>query len=891
MSKKLTLKKGLAFGTVIAFGTTLIAAAPAMAAPSLSLVPAYGSGYSSLNNYYSDDWDSSQIFVLKSNFVDEPMGKNVIYKIENAGESAIKYNVDDSVYDAAGPVWDEDGYDGDDNSDVFYIDESPDTDLTSYLALSTWDLDSDVSIKVTAFYDVNENGMLDAEEGAADVASATRTITWYTPANSKPQAALNQPAWGDTSLTTVVTFGVDGMNTEMMDGVLNEVEDYMEYGLDTQVYVNTERRAPTGSYSFLDDNATYWDSEDKLFVSEDSLGGAVQIGTYRSQVWVGDWDNDDDTGSAWSSKVVAEPKADDVDLSAVTGPNVTSSPDDGDFDYGVRAGTTSVGFEATAYLDGDEIGAGVPVTITISDDGLETGSSVTAGGKTLKAGGDDIKFSVNTNAAGVATFTVTSAKAAADDEIEVTAKVDDVDGGIATDNEYVIWEKAVVNDIVETSAIDYDYYTSRSIVKGGAYTLDYLVLDQFDEPTSTDGGKPLRVVLSDNDADNTITANKAVSDGRVSFSITDASKSVVSDYEVEARVWKDNGTSLTDMGDNWDTKIFVNEKASAGEFFDINIYGSGDGANDTGDLTASQLADSDFYDLADVYGDVEYEDFVTGSHWKNVDFGDLGNLGGDLDIGLYVADSDGNIQPGAPVTVSAPGLLIQDYEYSDQASLGTYTAPADDSAWFEIYLYSHKSGVFPVTITSGTAKITFNVAFYVDNDDVADDEVKMSMSNTPTWGKGSIDVKATITDKFGNGLSDQTVDFTKTGLGFLDETSADTDSNGIARVTLVGGTAGSTTVSAKSDDSFDAVSASSLLRWWNKTASATEGVKAGRVLVYGIAAAGDRVVVRVDGKKVAAYTTTTGRFSYVAKGIASGDKNVVVRINKKKVFADVLSVN
>ena len=57
-----------------------------------------------------------------------------------------------------------------------------------------------------------------------------------------------------------------------------------------------------------------------------------------------------------------------------------------------------------------------------------------------------------------------------------------------------------------------------------------------------------------------------------------------------------------------------------------------------------------------------------------------------------------------------------------------------------------------------------------------------------------------------------------------------------------------------------------------------------------IAAAGDRVVVRVEGKKVAAYTAS-GRFSYVVKGIASGDKDVVVRINKKKVFADVLSVN
>jgi len=357
-------------------------------------------------------------------------------------------------------------------------------------------------------------------------------------------------------------------------------------------------------------------------------------------------------------------------------------------------------------------------------------------------------------------------------------------------------------------------------------------------------------------------------------------------------LYADQNNVLVDTGLDTDTTIYVNEKAAGSEFRDIDIFGygnAGSGSTSASGLSPADLLDTDEYDVTDIYGDVTYEDLETGTEAQDYDSGDLGANGDDVYVEGYLADSDGNEQYGNTVTVSAPGLLIMDYSY-DAAAMNSFSAPSGSSGGFAFSFFSQKSGVFPVTITSGTAKMTFDVAFYVDADDVADDEAKLSMSMTPTYGKGSIDVKAKVTDKFGNGIEGETVDFSKTGLGFLDDTTADTDANGLARVTLVGGSAGSTKVTAESDDSFDAISASSNLRWWGKTASASEGVKAGRVLVNGIASAGDRVVVLVDGKKVASYTAS-GRFNYVVKGIGSGDKDVVVRINKKKVFADVLSVN
>ena len=889
MSKKLTFKKGLAFGTALAFGSTLIAAAPAMAAPSLSLVPAFGSGYSSLNNYYNDDNDASQIFVFKSNFVDEPMGKEVIYKVENASESTIMYSVQDNAEDAAGEVWDEDDYDYN-SDDVFYIAWDPNTDLTSYLALSTWDTDEDVSVKVTAFYDVNENGELDSEEGAADVASAARTLTWYTPENSKPAAALAQPAWADTSLTTAVTFGVAGMNTEMIDEVQDLVEDFMGESYDEQIDVNVERRYPSASFTSLGDAEAEWDSTDKVLYSDYGLGGAVQVATYRSQVEVYDVDNDN-TLSAWSNKTVTEPKADYVSMEVVTGANVTDDPDTGGgYDVGVRTGSKSLTFEATAELDGDEVGAGVPVFVTVSEAGLDSTTTITAGGKTLKANGDDIEFTVNTNSSGVASFTVTSSTGEVDDAIDVYAEVDDVDGGITGTGTFdVIWEDTALAGFSETSNEDWNDMPTRGIIEGGSFTLNYLVYDQFDQPTSTDDGDALRMAIVDDGADFDISKSKDVAaNGTVSFTVVDDSDGDDT-YEVDATLYADQNSTLVDTGYDWTTDIYVNEKASGSEFRDIYLDGYGDGSTDTADLTAAELADTDNYDVTEVYGDVTYEDLDTGTEVAGYDSGDLGNNGGAVYFQAYLADVDGNDQRGTTVTVSAPGLLIMEYNY-DYAAMNTLSVPTSDDGGFSVDFMSQKSGVFPVTVTSGTAKITFNVAFYVDVDDVADDEAKLTFSKTATWGKGSIDVKASVTDKFGNGIEGETVDFSKSGLGFLDETSDVTDANGIARVTLVGGTAGSTKVTAESDDSFDAISASSVLRWWSKTASASEGVKAGRVLVYGIAAAGDRVVVRVEGKKVAAYTAS-GRFSYVVKGIASGDKDVVVRINKKKVFADVLSVN
>lgn len=895
MSKKLTLKKGLAFGTALAFGSTLLAAVPAMAAPSLSLVPAYGSGYSSLNNYYNDESDASQIFVFKSNFVDEPMGKEVIYKVENASESYITFAVSYTAERAAGSVWEEDGdYDSNDD-DSFYISEDPSTDGTSYLAVSTWDTDVDVTIKVTAFYDVNENGSLDSEEGAADVASAVRTLTWYTPENSKPIATLDQPSWGDTDLYTAVTFGVTGMNTEMIAEVEVDVENWMTDLFTSQVSVTTERRLPSSSYSSLDDNETYWDSADKRFVSEDGLGGAVVVATYRAKAWVQDTSNDA-TGSAWSSKSVAEPKADSFVFEAVEGVNVTDNVH-GSWNIAVRTGTKSATFEVTAYdsddsSTGDEV-SGVPISVTIDNYDLDSGTTITAGGKTLKSTGDDIEFTVTTNSSGVASFTVTSSSGKVDDQINIEVEMDDVDGGTDTDDLYVGWEDAQLDGVVETSPESWDDNTVRSIVKGGSFTLNYLVVDQFSAPTSTDDGDSLRMTLVDySGADYDISTSKDVaSNGTVSFTVTDDSDTDVYDYVVRATLYADqnNVLVLVDTDFDTDTTIYVNEKAAGSEFRNIEISGYGDGSSSESGMSPADLLDTDVYDVTEIYGDVTYEDLETGTEAGGYDSGDLGASGDEIYVEGYLADSDGNEQYGSTFTVSAPGLLIMDNSYH-AAAMNSLSLPTESYGGFGFSFFSQKSGVFPVTITSGTAKITFDVAFYVDVDDVADDEAKLSMSMTPTWGKGSIDVKAQVTDKFGNGIEGENVEFSKTGLGFLDDTNANTDANGLARVTLVGGSAGSTKVTAESDYSFDAISASSNLRWWGKTASASEGVKAGRVLVNGIASAGDRVVVRVNGKKVAGYTAS-GRFSYVVKGIASGDKDVVVRINKKTVFADVLSVN
>ena len=922
MSKNLT-RKGLALGTAVAFGASAFAgSAPAMAvgSPSVSLLPAYGTGYSTFNDFVNWDRDDfSNIFLLRSTVSNTDESKDLIYKIDNASGANIEWGYEnqgsadsnDDAYDAYIDLFvEEDTWGGSDDEEIYVNTGYQNNDPGYFLALGTRTQDQDVSIKVTAFIDTDGDGELNAGEGDEDVVSSVRTITFYEPSSVTTTATLDAPVYDSSELNAVVTFSKD-INAEQLAYAPEYVNDWAccgDYWMPTQVAVEFSERP--GDYNNYDsDFYVEWNSDDKKL--EGYVNAAtIEEGTYSARAIVSDFEDEDltydvDWGdwSDWddnsveqevekaSNKVVIAPTVDELTLSAVTGANVTDSPDDGDYDYGVRSGTKSITYEAEAVdNDGDAV-EGAEVTFTVSDDGLAVGSTVSAGGKTLTTSSDDLEVTVKTNKDGIASLTLTANKGLADDAIEVEAEtVDENDGTGADDgydNSYAIWEDAVVDDFVETSAIDYDYYPARSIQQGGSFTLNYLVLDQFNQPTSVDGDYDLRVGIVAADGNEFDLAKSAsVVNGKASFTITDDSVNEQTDYQIDATLYDDEGDSISDTGFGWDSKIYVNLEKAAAKFTDYYID-----TNNGPSVDEAKLSDfNDAYSTDDIYSDVSYEDFATGKFYEDVDFGDLGENGDWVDLGVTVLDANGSYQPGAPVTVKAPGLLIQDYEYEDQASTDTYTAPADSGAWFEVYLYSHKSGIFPVTITSGSASWTVNVKFSVDTSDVDSSDVTLSLSHTAGWAKGSVDVNAMVTDKFGNGIEGEDVDFSKTGIGFLDDTSATTDENGVAHVTLVGGSAGASNVTADSYDSFDDMTATKLVRWWSKTASATAGSKAGQVLVYGSAVAGDRVVVKVNGKKVAAFNAAAKHFSYTVKGAAAGTNDVIVKINKKKVFQNFLTV-
>lgn len=918
MSKNLT-RKGVALGTALAFGATAFAGAtPAFAtgSPAVSLLPAYGTGYSTFNDFTNDDGDDfSNIYLLRSTVSNTDESKNLIYKIENPSGAEIAWGYEDQgdasdewdAYDTYIDIWnEEDSMDWSDDDEIYvdtgYLDNAP----GYFFGLGTYTTDQDVTVKVTAFIDTDGDGELNAGEADEDVVSSVRTINFYEPGSVTTTATLDAPVYNETELNAVVTFSKD-INARQLAFATNYVADW-SYDIPTQVAVEFSKRP--GDYNNIDsDFYVEWNSDDSTLEGYVSGVSNIDEGTYTARAIVSDFDDEDLTYDVdlydWSdwdetvyqevekatNKVVTAPTVDDLTLTAVTGANVTDNPDDGDYDYGVRSESKSITFEAEAVDNSDDAVAGAEVTFTISDDGLASGSTVTAGGKTLTTTSDDLEVVVKTDKDGVASLTVTANKGLAGDAIRVEAETANDEDGTATDDgyddQYAIWEDAVVDDFVETSAIDYDYYPARSIQQGDSYTLNYLVLDQFNQPTSVDGDYDLRVGIvaaAGNEFDYAKSA--AVVNGKASFTIKDASVNEQTDYQIYATLYDDEGDDVTDTGYGWDSKVYVNMEKSASKFTDYYLD-AGNGSDVSEDTLA---AFEDSYSTDDLYGDVSYDDFVEGKFYEDLDFGSLGDNSDYVDLGITVLDANGSYQPGAPVTVTAPGLLIQDYEYQDQASVGSYTAPADSDAWFEVYLYSHKSGIFPVTVKSGAATWTVNVKFSVDTSDVDSEDVTLTLSHTANWAKGSVDVNALITDKFGNGIEGEDVDFSKTGLGFLDETTDTTDENGVAHVTLVGGNAGATNVVVDSYDSFDDMTASKTIRWWSKTASATEGTKAGQVLVYGSAKAGDRVVVKVNGKKVVAFNAAAKNFSYTVKKLAAGTNDVIVKINKKKVFQNFLTV-
>lgn len=783
--------KSLAVATVLAFGSTAFAGAPAIAAaPSMKLQSAVGSttNFNTLNDN------------LDSIVVDDDLGLDAndgTYNISAAlSLKVFVSNIDDSV-----PYLNLNGQDG--SLFAYTVDTATSgtaTDIRSALEGILEDLDADGDLDNTSVAELDSDGLAEialAEEtgwqvvtlyalndaNADDIDSVSVKATLYGEADVTegmtagddyvgPNAVLNFYSPSDVTITTAfdgVEFGDTSVAATFITSPALNHEQVYYYDLYSDMGASIDGLVSSRTYDVEGDNVAELDlalnSSDVVVLEGDVVstwndangvdgGQIISEASYKVQATIYAADEGSDETSAAKYLKITEPEANSLSLEVVSKGNV--------YDNGtwyVRSGVKTVSIEGEVLDNAADAVSGAVVTIAIESSDMDSDETIKAGGKTYTVGDSDdaIEVEVKTDASGKYALSVTTSTAVDADSFDVTASTPGDASSDTEDSLTAEWEDADFDD----------WYVTPGDVLGvtatGTVTLNYLVVDQFGEGISTLDDESLKIWVEDNStAETAISKTVTVSGGKATVSFKNAEEAGTA-YELVSYIFVD-GTARDseDIASSWTVETYVWEAASA---------------------KVELEDDGEFID-----GAVTYEDYVTGTDVPvgAVDYSDILE-DGELTVSGYVEDANGNVQPGAPVTLAGKGYLFADIN-DDVWATDSITVYADATGFFEADVYSHfVADEAKVTVTSGTgsatALVTFDLAGSIDATDVT---WKVSGPTYAQSGKTAV-VVATLADKWGNGLSGQDVDVALDGIGLLngdDQISRTTNASGQVKAYL-----------------------------------------------------------------------------------------------------------
>lgn len=712
MANKTRKSLAVASSISLGIGTALVGFAPAAnAVEPVSLSPLAGTSYtvSALDD-----------FQLKALFTNAAVsgGPEVLkFRIVDADEG-LTVNADDgSGYDQDG----DDEADATDNAGDVLVPALDADDKDAVVATALTDgnegtaaefilvpaADATFSVTVQAWMDFDADGSIDADEYKSPV----RTVNFIKSADLDWTLTSVQPSLGDANLEATLVSD-DGINLSQTAG---EVEIAM-----------ATYDAAGGADKYTPIGDTEEDGNDGVFdvgidtdadgLVEEAFGGnGVTAATY---VFAGLYNGAEVTSEQF--RVVGAGTA-----AAVAVPSLVASADNKGVT--IREGANSVVVESEVTDgDGDPVGAGVTATVTLSDVDLTADTSISAGGKTLEADGDDVSFTTTTNADGKVVFTVSGlADQSADDSFNVAIKVDAL---------------AAVNDDFDVTAEDTASFVSHNLLgtnavlkvtEGSSYTLTYAAVDNFDQPET----RNMRVKLNDG---GDVTKFADVRNGVAQFTVTD-------DADV-AEVWTAT----------------------------LQIYNTADGAYE--DEGIADVA------ITPVVGTSNAASSVTSIVDENVDLNlaalDAANtrLGEaaptvnneSSDITGVVTDSTG-AGTYAQVTISAPGVLFN--VVTDAGTnlyvLNSVTVSTNAAGTYGgVTAISNTSGETTVTVSAGTASEDVVLTFAAAAATTAT-AATLNIANAEQ-GK-TMTVSGVVTDKYGNAVDNEDGDIkiTYTGPGFI----------------------------------------------------------------------------------------------------------------------------
>lgn len=497
----------------------------------------------------------------------------------------------------------------------------------------------------------------------------------------------------------------------------------------------------------------------------------VVAGTYTTQIQV---DGVDASTKATNGTIAAASASTEIStVQSASVQNAIDSNSDGTYDDTlVKAGTLSVPVTATILdADGDAVGSGRPVQVT----------SITAVGTTEVNGTTTAGEILTTDANGQVTVTVTSDTGASTEKMTVTLTPEGVSAAAATfvldweAQSYALYDLASTSSSALATAGDPDL--TLTIVKGGSYTMNLAVLDQWYQAPA-DGTYRIKVT------------GGGVDDGFITLTGGKANLTIA-----------DNG-----IGTSYDTQIDL-QKLTAGVFADVaanptDVTTNVDAAKILVAADGSQLYSAETADLANTVSlkallelDKRQENGVTPAYSNNV-----------LVTGQIVDASTLAGLAGAPVTISGPSNIL--FENGAVASRGSLTFLSESDGDFSVKLYSTTAQTAStITITSLGVSNTVSVTF--SGQTAGEGTVLTIVAPSFVSAASSFQATVNLSDELGNGVStgtDGTIKITRTGPGIAFGTlPTDTDANGNASFSVLLGAndSGTITITASYDQNDD----------------------------------------------------------------------------------------
>ena len=258
----ITARKGLAFGALVALGSTLLAGAPAHAAAGLTLAPVKGTSYAIPAGY------DFQLQVTASSEIPADRFDEFKFKITNVdGKDAYAYAGTglgdtsgdwDNLAGAAGSSQWVYGYTQ--NNGTLWI-SSEDSTVTSHYT-------------VTAWLDANNDSVVDAGE-----LQATQTVTFLKAADLTATTKLTAPIYADESDVSA-TATLNNINIEQW--VNSSIND-TDWWNDTRVKFNVDNASPRHD-SYTQD--VDYNTTDKNYQATQNVGSVAKNDTVSAQVQV-----------------------------------------------------------------------------------------------------------------------------------------------------------------------------------------------------------------------------------------------------------------------------------------------------------------------------------------------------------------------------------------------------------------------------------------------------------------------------------------------------------------------------------------------------------------------------------------------------------------------------